>query len=136
MEVALTPPGLKRERWSKIVCMRGAADDAAIISFSCAHDLDDAESIVGCYLLAHESDLEVGPLVAAIDELIGRAVVDIRHGDLGVIREVLETLANDVWVVDGGPYGEVLIPVVSAVLDEIPAFGEIPVHTMDGLLDL
>ena len=136
MCLALTPPALKRERWSRVERVRGVTEDGAIVRFSCAHDLDDAESISGCYLLAHVEDIDVGPLTASVEELIGRPVIDDRHGDLGIIQEVLETPANDVWVVDGGSHGEVLIPVVPDAIDMIPPRGPIAVHIMDGLLDL
>ena len=136
MEAALTPPGLKRERWSRVEGIRGDTADGAIVRLSCSHGLKDAEDIVGCYLLAHAEGLEIGPLTAAVDELIDREVIDVRHGSLGTIREVMETPANDVWVVDGSAHGEVLVPVISDVLDSIPVSGPIPVHIMDGLLDL
>lgn len=136
MRVALTPPALKRERFSTVTVVRGMSDCTAIVGFSCSRSLDEAESLTGCFLLARADDLDLGPLTASVDELIGRTVVDDRFGDLGCIKEVLETPANDVWTLDGSPRGEVLIPVVPDVLDAIPASGDIPVHVMDGLLDL
>lgn len=136
MRVALTPPALKRERFSTVTGIRGVTDDGAIVSFSCARDLDDAEALTGCYLLAASCDLDLGPLTASVEELIGRQVVDARFGTLGTIRDVMETPANDVWVVDGTDRGEVLIPVVADAVDAIPSSGPIAVHIMDGLLDL
>ena len=136
MRVALTPPALKRERFSVVERVRGISDEGAIVQFSCSQSLSEAEPLSGCYLLADAAGLDIGPLTAAVDELIGRAVIDDRHGELGTIREVLETPANDVWTVDGTPRGEILIPVISDVIDAIPLHGPIPVHIMDGLLDL
>ena len=136
MRVALTPPALKRERFSTVESVRGVTDESAIVQFSCSHSLSESETLVGCYLLASSDDIEVGPLTAAVDELIGREVADERYGLLGTVREVMETPANDVWVVDGTSRGEVLIPVIPDVLDAIPQSGPIPVHIMDGLLDL
>ena len=136
MRVALTPPALKRERFSTVEGMRGITDDGAIIQFSCSHSLGEAEVLTGCYLLVSSDDVEVGPLTAAVDELIGREVVDVRFGSLGTVHEVMETPANDVWVVDGTSHGEVLIPVIPDVIDAIPHAGPLSVHIMDGLLDL
>ena len=136
MRVALTPPALKRERFSMVEGRRGITDEGAIVQFSCSHSLSDAEALIGCYLLVSVDDVEVGPLTAAVDELIGREVVDERFGLLGTVCEVMETPANDVWVVDGTSRGEVLIPVIPDVLDVIPQSGPISVHIMDGLLDL
>ena len=67
---------------------------------------------------------------------IGRRVVDERHGELGEIREVIETAAHDVWVIDG-PHGEVLVPVVDEVIVAYPDDddGVIRTRVMDGLLE-
>ena len=110
--------------------------DGGRVLFSCAHDLDAAEGIAGCYVLASCSDFELGPLDAAFEDLVGRLVVDERHGSLGHIAEVMETPANDVWVVEGPDHGEVLIPVIDDVVSTIPVEGPISVRVMDGLLDL
>ena len=135
MRVHITPPALKRERVSTVESV-SETPDGARVRFSCSHDLDAAESLAGCLILASCSDFELGPLQAAFADLIGRPVVDERHGELGRVVEVMETPANDVWVVDGGPFGEVLIPVIDDVVASIPEGGAIFVHVMDGLLDL
>ena len=97
--------------------------------------LHDAEAISGTTVLARVDDLDAGDLDASVDELLGRAVVDVRYGELGVIEEVMLTPANDVWVVDGTRYGEVLIPVIEQVVDTVPSDGPISVRVMDGLID-
>lgn len=77
-----------------------------------------------------------GRLDSAVGDLLGRSVVDERFDDLGSIVEVMETPANDVWVLDGSSHGEVLMPVIDEVIVELPEEGAITVHIMDGLLDL
>lgn len=133
MEVALTPPALDRDRF---VYVESVADDgdAARALFSCSSSIDDAESLQGCFVLAHEEDIELDELTVAYDDLIGREVIDHRYGSIGRIVEVMETPANDVWVIDGGAYGEVLMPVVSHVVSAIPQDGPIRVQLMDGLI--
>ena len=44
---------------------------------------------------------------------------DEERGELGVIDEIIVTGANDVWVVRGGPLGEVLIPVIDDCVLEV-----------------
>ena len=134
MRVSLTPPALDRPRFCTVTALREGAQ-ADIVRFSGLDGLGAAERAVGCLVLAAEDDIELGPLDAAYDRLIGREVVDARHGRLGAITEVLENPAHDVWVVEG-PFGEVLVPVVEAVLDEIPDEGPISVHVMDGIVEL
>lgn len=135
MRICLTPPALKRERFSIVEALSEVADGARVL-FSCSRNLDDAEGLVGCYLLARESDLDLDPLDIAFDDLVGREVIDERHGALGAIQQIMETPANDVWVVEGAAYGEVLIPVFDDVVREVPVDGPISVRIMDGLLDL
>lgn len=135
MQVCLTPPALARERFSTVEAVAGSAQGPRV-RFSCSHTLDDAEGLIGCYVLARADDLELGPRDVAFADLVGRCVVDRRHGDLGTIESVMETPANDVWVISGGPFGEVLLPVIESVVPAIPDEGPIEVCVMDGLLDM
>ena len=67
----------------------------------------------------------------AYTDLMGREVVDERFGSLGTIVEIMSTPANDVWVVEGDRYGEVLIPVIEQVVLDLPDTGTISVHVME-----
>ena len=91
--------------------------------------LDICTRYGGIYL---DVDVEA---VTPFDDLLDREVIDGRYGSLGTIQEVLETPANDVWVIDGSTYGEVLIPVIDQVIAEIPEEGPIAVTIMDGIID-
>ncbi len=135
MQVHLTPPALKRERISTVESV-SLAPEGARVRFSCSRNLDDAEGLTGCHVLASCDDFELDRLDSAVDDLLDRPVVDDRFGDLGRIVEVMETPANDVWVLDGSPHGELLIPVIDEVVVGLPEEGPIAVHVMDGLLDL
>ena len=134
LRVALTPPALERDRFCTVETLReGPSGD--IVRFSGIDGLDAASKVAGCYVLAAEDDLDLGPLDAAYDDLLGREVVDERYGPLGTIEDILENPVHDVWCVRG-PYGEVLVPVVEAALDGIPEDGPIFTHVMDGLVEL
>ena len=134
MRVALTPPALKRDRFCTVESVTETGD-GDLVKFSGIDDLTAAEGVAGCYVLADAGDFELDPLTSAYDDLMGRTVVDDRYGDLGRITEIMSTPANDVWVVDGGRYGEVLIPVIEQVVLDLPETGDISVHCMDGLID-
>lgn len=134
MEVALTPPALNRDRFVIVDAVSDDGDTARVL-FSCSSSIDDAEALQGCFILAHDEDIELDELTAAYEDLIDREVIDRHRGSLGRIVEVMETPANDVWVIDGGPYGEVLIPVVTHVVSAIPQDGPILVQIMDGLIN-
>lgn len=134
MQVALTPPSLERDRFCTVLSVDDRRAEP-LVAFSSIGSISDAESIQGCMVLAHGGDLDLPPLVRPYDELMGRCVIDERYGELGTIREILSTPANDVWIVDGAAYGEVLVPVIPDVLGAIPASGPIPSRVMDGLID-
>ena len=137
MSVALTPPALKRDRFTVARSIKPWEGDQALVRFDGARSLQDSEALVGCWVLAHAEDLDIDALTCAVDSLLGRAVVDDRFGALGTIAEVMETPANNVWVLRGSAHGEVLMPVIPEVLPQgISSDGPIAVHIMDGLLDL
>lgn len=130
----LTPPALKRDRTSCVRQMREVAD-GMLVSFSKIDTISAAEDIVGCYVLADASGIELGPLDAPYDSLIGREVQDVQLGFIGTVSEIMESPAHDIWVVEG-PYGEVLVPVVEAVVAKIPDAGAVPVCLPSGLIEM
>lgn len=132
MTVALTPPSLTRDRFCTVTSVNEVASRA---TFSGISSIDGAQTIVGCHVLACADDVVLDALEVPFSELIGREVHDERYGDLGTIEEVMETPANNVWVVSGSSYGEVLIPVIADVVHLLPDSGTIEVRIMDGLID-
>lgn len=133
MRVALTPPALDRDRFCVVESVTDTGD-GDLVKFEGIDDLTAAEKISGCLVLASADDFELDPLTQAYDDLIDRAVEDERFGALGRIVEVMTTPANDVWVIDGGRYGEVLVPVIEQVVLDLPDTGTIRVRIMDGLI--
>lgn len=68
-------------------------------------------------------------------ELIGMDIFTEAGVALGVLVEVLETGANDVYIVDGSEFGEVLIPVTEqTILSTDTASNRIIVRLPEGLL--
>ncbi len=69
-------------------------------------------------------------------ELVGLKVVTTAGEVLGLVTDVIETGANDVYVVQGGERGEVLIPAVPHVVLQIDFAAEhMLVEPPDGLLE-
>ncbi len=70
-----------------------------------------------------------------IDEIEGLRVQEIDGSELGTVREVLRTGANDVYIVDRGDEPDLLLPAIGDVVVEIDtAQGVISVDLPDGLL--
>jgi len=71
-----------------------------------------------------------------IADLQGLKVVDEEDKEFGVLRDVMETGANDVYIIDMPDGREVLIPAIKeCILDVDMEAGVMKIHVMDGLLD-
>lgn len=71
-----------------------------------------------------------------VHELVGLRVVLTATGEtLGTVADVLQTGANDVYVVHGEK-GEVLVPAIGGVIDRVDVSGGlISITPLPGLLD-
>jgi len=106
----------------------------ALVRVQGIDDVGRAHEIVGGWLMAPEDDLPPEP-VGSNDE-IGYRVSDVHHGDLGVVTDIIITGANDVLVVDEGPYGQILVPVIERVILDIDdGSGTISVRLLSGLVE-
>jgi len=98
-------------------------------------DRNAVESLRGQLLQVREDQaipLEEGEYF--LFQLIGLTVIDEDGDHLGELVQVIETGANNVFVVRG-PQGEILIPDISDVVQDIDfEGGKITVHLLPGLL--
>ncbi len=68
-------------------------------------------------------------------QILGLRVVDEGGQPLGIVKEILETGANDVYVVQRPDGPEILLPVIDPVILNVDLEkGEIRVHVIPGLL--
>jgi 16S rRNA processing protein RimM len=107
----------------------------AVLKLRAVDDRDQAEELRGRYLRVPGSDL------AKLDEgeyylfqLVGLTAVTEEGRELGRVKEVLQTGANDVYVVDT-PRGELLLPAIQDVVKDVElAAGRLVVHLLPGLM--
>jgi 16S rRNA processing protein RimM len=80
-------------------------------------DIDAASRIAGTTMVCRAEDAPETALDAedAFDAT-GLSVFDEKRGELGIVEDVIVTGANDVWVVHGERFGEVLVPVIADVV--------------------
>ena len=72
----------------------------------------------------------------SIADLMGLKVQNEDGEEIGVLREVMETGANDVYVIDLADGRELLLPAIKqCVLKVDVEEGYIQIHILDGLLD-
>lgn len=89
----------------------------ALLTFSGISDRNQAEALRGLKVMIDVNDaipLEDDEIY--LFQLIGMHVHDESGTDLGTIKEVIETGANDVYVINSETYGELLIPITQETL--------------------
>lgn len=117
---------------------RRQSGGALVLKFSGFDDRTAAETLRGSYVEVPEEDRRpLGPEAWYVDQLLGLRVRSASGRDLGLLEEVLERPANDVWVVRGAAPDrvETLVPATrEAVLSVDPAGGEVVIA--DWLFDV
>jgi len=98
--------------------------------------MDKAAALKDCYLKVnrkHARPLEENEYF--IVDLIGCRVYE-NEEFLGTVTDVLQTGSNDVYVTEGGKYGEVLIPALEQVIRSVDVANKrIDVVLPEGLVD-
>lgn len=86
--------------------------------------------------VTRENAVRLGRDEYFIADLIGLRIQDESGADLGVLREVIPTGANDVYVIDLTDGRELLLPAIKqCVLKVDLEAGFMRIHILDGLLD-
>jgi len=123
------------------VKIKRAADHSGkiLLTLDDVDSIEQAENLVGCELLLQRDQLPT----PAEDEfywhdLLGLSVVTNEGQALGTIKEIMETGANDVYLVrDDTQRREYLIPAIASVIDSINLqTGTMTITPLEGLLDL
>ncbi len=107
----------------------------AIVKFDCFNAPEEIAAYHNCDVMIDRKDaqpLEEGEYYIA--DLLGCKVYDEEGTCFGEVKDVLQTGANDVYVVSDGQR-EVLFPVIpQCILNVDIEKGEIKVHVMKGLI--
>ena len=109
----------------------------AILKFHGIDSINDVEQYKGCELFVpREKGVPLGENEYYIADLIGMEVYLEDGTELGRLRDVLETGANDVYCIDTKNYGEVLIPAIRQCIIKVEVeAGKMTVHLLPGLID-
>jgi len=109
-----------------------------ILKFKGFDNINEIEIYKGKDLLVtRDKAVKLAPNENFIVDLIGLQVVTDEGEDFGVMKDVLQTGANDVYVVEMKNGKEVLLPAIKqCILDVNLDEQKMIVHVMDGLLDL
>ena len=114
----------------------------AIVKFGCFHNPEEIQGLSGSDIMISREQaqpLEEGEYYIA--DLIGCRVICAQDSEclpgkeLGTVTDVLQTGANDVYVVGSDTYGEILIPAIKACILQVSVReNRMTVHLLPGLL--
>jgi 16S rRNA processing protein RimM len=126
-------PHLQRGRWVWVEGERRRVRasrwdrDAWLLGLTGVESREAAEGLRGVLLEVPDAEVEREDEESYfVHELVGLRVMDVEGRELGVLREVLQPGANDVYVVEG-PEGEVLLPAIGAVVERVDVAGGVVV---------
>lgn len=106
-----------------------------ILKFKGIDNINDIEKYKGKRLLvSRENAVELEEDEYYIADLLGMSV-ETDDGEKGILKDVIETGANEVYVIDFEKYGEVLVPAIyECILDVDVEQMQMKVHLLDGLV--
>ena len=106
-----------------------------IVKFKGIDIINEIEMYKGKSLLVtRENAAPLGEDEYYIADLIGMKVFT-EDGEFGILKDVIETGANEVYVVESEEHGEVLIPAIhDCILDVDVEAQTMKVHLLDGLI--
>ena len=107
-----------------------------IVKFKEFDNINDIERYKRCPLLVtRENAVPLEEDEYFVADMIGMKVITEDGTEFGTLSDVMETGANDVYVIDSKEHGEVLMPAIKeCVLNVDMESGIITVHLMNGLI--
>lgn len=107
-----------------------------IVKFKEFDNINDIERYKRCPLLVtRENTVPLEEDEYFVADMIGMKVITEDGTEFGTLSDVMETGANDVYVIDSKEHGEVLMPAIKeCVLNVDMESGIITVHLMSGLI--
>lgn len=133
LEVWLVPPPAAGR--STLIDSVRRGPKGPLVKLAGIDTIEHAATLRGLTITASAADLPSQVAEEPFDP-VGMTVVDESRGEIGVISDVIVTGANDVWVVNGGPWGQVLVPVIDDVIINVDQVAHrVSVTLLDGLID-
>lgn len=107
-----------------------------ILKFKGYDSINDIERYKRCPLLVtRENAVLLEEDEYFIADMIGMKVVTDEGEDFGILKDVMETGANDVYVIEHPQAGQVLIPAIKECILDVDIPGKLmKIHVMDGLI--
>lgn len=107
-----------------------------ILKFKGVDNINDIEKYKGRDLwIPREEGQELEEDEYYIADLLGMSVIMEDGREFGTLKDVMETGANDVYIIDSAEHGEVLLPAIrECILDVDLEKNVMTIHLMKGLI--
>ena len=107
-----------------------------ILKFKGIDNINDIEKYRGKSLMIDREDaVDLDEDEYFIADMIGMKVCTEDGSEFGTLKDVMETGANDVYIIDSLEHGEVLIPAIrECILDVDMDEERMTIHLMEGLV--
>lgn len=108
----------------------------AILKFKGINNINDIEKYKGKSLLVDRKNaVKLQKNEYFIADMIGLTVFTEDGAEFGELKDVLETGANDVYVIESLKHGEVLVPAIKQCILEVDIENrKMVIHLMEGLV--
>jgi len=105
------------------------------VKFKGIDNINDIEKYKGCSLLVdRDQAVKLKRNEYFIADLIGMEVYT-KGSRFGVLKDVMETGANEVYIIESDAFGEVLVPAIKqCILDVNLDENRMEIHLLEGLL--
>lgn len=131
LDCRFVPPPA-RVRSARVLSVR-SGPKGPLFSLEGVDDITTADTLRGTTVLIRAEDL---PDLDEEFDPVGLQMIDETRGPIGEVRDVIVTGANDVWVIEGGRFGQVLVPVIDDVIVDVDEdAGTVTVRLLPGLIE-
>ncbi|MDE6957010.1 MAG: ribosome maturation factor RimM [Lachnospiraceae bacterium] len=107
-----------------------------ILKFKGIDNINEIEKYKRCPLMVtRENAVKLEEDEYFIADMIGMSVVTEDGEQFGTLKDVIETGANDVYIIDSAVHGEVLVPAIKECILDVDIEGrKMTIHLLDGLI--
>lgn len=108
----------------------------ALVKLEGVDDMDSAMLLKNKTVYAHREDIPIGEDSVFIADMIGLDVYRSTNGEkLGVLSDIFESVASDIYVIKTEDGREVLVPGVDEFIDEIDLQKGITISPIPGMFE-
>jgi len=113
-------------------------DTRTLLKFEGIDDRDEVAKLNGCFIaVSRENAVKLPKDRYFIADLIGLTVIDAVRGELGTVKDIMNSGASDIIIVKRRGKNELLIPYLKAIVTEVDLDAE-KMHVVlpDGLYEI